>query len=528
MPAILNQVGLKEIVMSLQRPLMAVCFLTLILAGCAGGPGGGLRRDSSDTFARRAAGRTGAASGADRMTADLLFLDAVAEEMHAVLLEASVLARQQARRDDVDQEDLERYAYLLFRFQLCRSLLWEIADFYAGSPSLLHGRQSRLKAQLVGMRAAMQIAGSDSQFLLLFHDDEVARAVLNRAYPQAEIEAGTYNAILETTLNPANLDARDAAWHFFQEAGRPGGEIARAEADDAQMRTLTEAIRRYHMFGEASIERLLGKRGVVFPAFENRVRKSMAAGALKAAGEAGLSGVKALGHFSLQLLRPLARSPFARHTEFSRAQHELMRTLIQPGDVLLTYTSGYLSSLFFPGVFKHGIVYVGDDLQRQTLRIRPHWRLAPGGDNLIEAVGQGVIWNDLGLVVGEKVSLVAVLRPVIDIEERRAYLQKVHDFLGRSYDLRFDFMCPKRLCCTEVVYHTLNGRGRIQFPMAQRFGMPTLSADDMLKYYLSNPGAAFNLVFLGAPDPAASGHEGVVLVGEEANARLRSLLAGEE
>jgi hypothetical protein len=443
-----------------------------------------------------------------------------------VLLEASVLARQQAGRADVDQQDLERYAYLLFRFQLCRSLLWEIADYYADAPSLLRGRQSRLKAQLVGTRAAMQIAGSDSQFLLLFYDDEVSRAVLNRAYPQAGIEAGTYNAILETTLDPANLDARDAAWHFFQEASRPGGEIARAEADDAQIRALTEAIRRHHMYGEASIERLLGKRGVVFPAFENRIRKSMAAGALKAAGEAGLGGVKALGHFSVQLLRPFTRSPFARHTVFTREQHDLMRTLIQPGDVLLTYTSGYLSSLFFPGVFKHGIVFVGDELQRQTLRIRLRWRLAHGGDNLIEAVGQGVIWNDLGHVVGEKVSLVAVLRPVISIEERRDYLQKVYDFLGRDYDLRFDFMCPKRLCCTEVVYHTLNGRGRIQFPMVSRFGMPTLSADDILKYYLSKPGEAFELVFLGAPDPAASGHDGVVLVGEAAQARLRSLLSG--
>lgn len=512
----------------MRRRLAAVWILVMVLAGCAGGPGGGLRRDSSDTFSRRADGRTGAASGADRMTVDLLFLDSVAEEMHAVLLEASVMARQRAGREDATQEDLERYAYLLFRFQLSRSLLWEIADTYAGSPSLLRGRQTRLKAQLVGMRAAMQITSSDSQFLLLFYDDELSRAALNRAYPQAGIESGMYNAILETALDPANLDARDAAWHFFLEASRPGGEIERTAAGDAQMRGLTEAIRRYHMFGEASIERLLGKRGVLFPAFENRVRKSMAAGALKAAGEAGLGGVKALGQFSLQLLRPLTRSPFARATAFTREQHELMRTLIQPGDILLTHTSGYLSNLFFPGVFIHGIVYVGDDLQRQTLRIRQRWRLSPGGNNLIEAVGGGVSWNDLGYVVGEKVSLVAVLRPVIEIEERRAYLQQVHDFLGRPYDLRFDFMCPKRLCCTEVVYHTLNGRGRIQFPMVQRFGMPTLSADDILKYYLSKPGDAFELVFLGAPDRAASGHDGVVLVGEDANTRLRSLLAGGE
>ena len=506
---------------------VAVLLVTMLAAGCTGVTGG-LQRDKQDTFSRRADTRTGAASGRDRIEADMLFLDSFAEEMSAVLLEASVLARRGGRNDGLSQADLDRYAYLLFRFQLCRAGLWEIADYYNNAPSLFHSGTWRLKAQLLGLRTMMQISSSDSQFLLTFYDDEDSRAALNRAYPLAEIEPGTYNAILETALAPANLDARDAAWHFFQKENEPRGEIGRAAEEDAGVRALAEAVCRYHTFGEASIERLLDKRGIVFPAFENRLRKSMAAGALKAAGEAGLGGVKALGHFSLLALKPLSRSPFAVSTEFTDEQRDLMRTLIQPGDILLTYTSGYLSSIFFPGVFKHGIVYVGNKAQRETLKIESAWHGGPRNPNLIEAVGAGVIWNNLDHIVDETVTLVAVLRPALTPEQRRAYLQGVYDYLGRSYDLRFDFMSSQRLCCTEVIYHTLNGRGPIQFPMVQRFGMPTLSADDILRYFLSKPGSAFQLVFLGCPDPAASGHTGAVLTGAEAESRLRDLLDADQ
>jgi hypothetical protein len=238
--------------------------------------------------------------------------------------------------------------------------------------------------------------------------------------------------------------------------------------------------------------------------------------------------VKALGHFSLLALKPLSRSPFATSTEFTDEQRDLMRTLIQPGDILLTFTSGYLSGIFFPGVFVHGIVYVGNKAQRETLKIESAWHGGPRNPNLIEAVGAGVGWNHLDNIVVEKVTLVAVLRPALTPEQRRAYLQEVYGYLGRPYDLRFDFMSAQRLCCIELIYHTLNGRGPIQFPMVQRFGMPTLSADDILRYFLSKPGSAFQLVFLGVPDPSASGHAGAVLTGAEAESRLRDLLGADQ
>ena len=41
-----------------------------------------------------------------------------------------------------------------------------------------------------------------------------------------------------------------------------------------------------------------------------------------------------------------------------------MYDLLQPGDLILTCTAGYISDVFIPGMFKHGITYVGSPVQR--------------------------------------------------------------------------------------------------------------------------------------------------------------------
>ena len=45
-------------------------------------------------------------------------------------------------------------------------------------------------------------------------------------------------------------------------------------------------------------------------------------------------------------------------TKFSQAQKRKLHRMLEPGDVLVTYTGGYMSNLFLPGSFKHAITYV--------------------------------------------------------------------------------------------------------------------------------------------------------------------------
>ena len=49
------------------------------------------------------------------------------------------------------------------------------------------------------------------------------------------------------------------------------------------------------------------------------------------------------------------KNPNAHLIRFSPAQKREIYDLLQPGDLILTFTAGYISDVFIPGMFKHGI-----------------------------------------------------------------------------------------------------------------------------------------------------------------------------
>jgi hypothetical protein len=52
---------------------------------------------------------------------------------------------------------------------------------------------------------------------------------------------------------------------------------------------------------------------------------------------------------------------------FSDAQKQEIFKLLEPGDLILTYIAGYMSDVFIPGNFKHGITYIGSPDDREAL-----------------------------------------------------------------------------------------------------------------------------------------------------------------
>ena len=61
------------------------------------------------------------------------------------------------------------------------------------------------------------------------------------------------------------------------------------------------------------------------------------------------------------------KSPSAHLIHFSQEQKAAIYAQLEPGDLVLTYTAGYMSSIFIPGAFKHGITFIGTNEQRQAL-----------------------------------------------------------------------------------------------------------------------------------------------------------------
>ena len=58
--------------------------------------------------------------------------------------------------------------------------------------------------------------------------------------------------------------------------------------------------------------------------------------------------------------------------------------VLQPGDILLTYTGGYMSNLFLPGSFKHAITYVGDNQQRKKAGLELSTSASPDSRNVLQ------------------------------------------------------------------------------------------------------------------------------------------------
>ena len=234
-------------------------------------------------------------------------------------------------------------------------------------------------------------------------------------------------------------------------------------------------------------------------------------------------------------------------SEFTAAQKRRLHRLLQPGDVLLTYTGGYMSNLFLPGAFKHAITYVGDNNQRRRVGVKPsridfidgsefsrlRERLevervvGPDGEmpaDVIEAVAEGVIFNSLDHLLDTHTTRIVALRPRLAPDERRSFLLRVFSLLGTKYDFAFDFSDASSHCCTEVVYRALNQTGPVQFALSKRGGYYNMSGDDIVKAHYARPGA-FEVVFFAVPEMKdGEKRKARILRGAEAEHQLRMLV----
>jgi hypothetical protein len=237
------------------------------------------------------------------------------------------------------------------------------------------------------------------------------------------------------------------------------------------------------------------------------------------------------------------RSPIAYSVKFSSEQVKQVETLMQPGDIALTASSGYMSNLFLPGTFKHGVAYIGPVNKRNAVgltvltpsglpehrreKYRRATEVSPVHGNkadLIEAVSEGVVFNTIGHYLLDNALRVVVLRPVLKPAERLDFINRVYSYLGDEYDFKFDFSDASELCCTELVYRTLNGCGPVRFKLTPQFGRMILQADDIVHEFLDSSEGAFELVLLAEEDPAGKNHEGRILTGDPGIQRLRELV----
>ncbi len=80
-----------------------------------------------------------------------------------------------------------------------------------------------------------------------------------------------------------------------------------------------------------------------------------------------------------------------------------------------------------------------------------------------------------------------ILRPRLREPEMQQFLLQSYTYLDEGYDFRFDFADTTYQACTELIYRALDGKGGIEFELTERVGHVTLSADDIVTFYLEKP-----------------------------------------
>lgn len=387
---------------------------------------------------------------------------------------------------------------------------------------------------------------SDASLVSAFRGDTVAIDKLNEEFYRSRIPPRTYERLLLGITSEERLGAlRDSLLLYTAQLDDPDSAIASIVKQSSVYSDLVDRTKSAAQNMDAIVQELVETQSRIVPELDNRLRHTRVAKLLRSSeGEAGVLLFAARAHLFKGVSR--IKNPEAHLIKFSADQKRQVYDALQVGDIILTFTAGYISDIFIPGAFKHAITFVGSvqdrqdaglladrlvflpDAEREVLLKSVGIVTLPSGQqaDVIEAVGEGVIFNHLGHIMDTHINRLLVLRPQVTTEERTQALANVFLFLGDEYDFKFDFADASKQVCTEVVYRAYDGKGPIEFSLVERAGHETLSADDIVNNLLGSPGNVFDFVLFAEEAPDTQQHRARILTGDEGTRRMQGLMGG--
>jgi hypothetical protein len=441
-------------------------------------------------------------------------------------------------------DETDRIEALLFQFLLRREQLWNMTLVYGDRDRNFAGAEDQTRAFALGYSAAVLQDYYSTRFVLDFMDESAAIRKINEIHHKYDIPADSFDSVFNAVTSPKDINAiRDAHKFFVEESRKTDSAFVRIIAGDPEYKALLEGAEKWYAASTASTDKILKKRSIILPDVANFLRQN------KLMEEAR----KVTKHISdnLYVAQGLLfnnfgdiRQPMTEPADFNPDQVRLIKSLIQPGDLIFSFTAGYMSNVFLPGRFKHGITYIGTPEQRLSLGFTTDKiggipgpklkkleqdmktaKLDTGYDaDVIEAVAEGVIFNSLDYILKTHVNRMLVLRPRVSHDDRIQALGNTFLLLGSMYDFNFDFVDTSYQCCTEVIYRSYNKRGKIDFTLVPRAGVKTLAADDIVEYYLAAKEPVFDFIFLAEENPKSPIHGAVITTGDAGLQKLKDVM----
>ncbi len=479
-----------------------------------------------------------------QLNSDFLIISNVVAEMEVLTDELSHLIWKLKTSDKkyITNTENKEAEYILFKFINAIDTLSNIMTFYrnASYPT----KETHIDGASIAILAGINLSYYTSRFVSLSINNTKIIKLLNASHSKYEIQKGSYNKLFLAVTNIDNISLMDRAWEMFNRELYSVGKHELKEnsryyqlhADDLQNKYFEAYIQvRYILFAS----------GKVFPNIENRLRHSTIISLERKASNLTMDSV---GYLHGSVFKNVARikNPTIHILKFSSEQKELIQSLSQPGDIILTYTAGYMSNVFLPGIFKHGITYIGTEEERisaglthnaikkhtvsdqQYSAFKSNMKITeyPKGyeANVIEAVAEGVIINSLDYLLETHINRLLILRPKISRNERIKQLTTIYNYVGTPYDFSFNFSDDSHQCCTELIYRSLNIKGNIKFPFDRINRKWVLTADDIANYSLNKGSQQFDIILFADKPENNSDNNAVIFTGEESIIQLKKLM----
>ena len=403
-------------------------------------------------------------------------------------IQTSATRHETGHFSNVESDKIEN---LLFRYLVLRRSVWDIINKYRDYNTYSNDPTENMKALLVGYSSALTLYKYSGILITKNMGDDQVIDKLNEAYFRSGISRGSFRKVYHSLTNLANLDELDIARELITtEMDAPGTplNLLRMDTTYGPLITKLESLHYTHI---KLREEILNHFVLITPELTNRLRHSTIkkeVGKLISKAGGRFEALKAIvfthvGHIKAPGIEPLI---------FSEDDKSQLLNLLQPGDIILTYAEGFMSNIFLPGIFKHGMIYTGrrenwDQSDWDKIHITDHQKsLIQVNDNIIEAIAEGVVSGPLEEILDTGINRLAVFRPTLSNQEIMGVMQTIHSYLGNQYDFSFDFNDAESQVCTEVIYRGFNEIGNIQFGLSKRAGTLNLSAEDVCKYAINS------------------------------------------
>ena len=288
-------------------------------------------------------------------------LEATAQEIHAQLAEFHKAAgwRQRGYFSSSEHDDIE---WLFFRYVQNHRAFWGEIDRLGGVDLALTADAEHPGAHLLVLHAGLALADASTFLVAEFQADPVAVAKLNESFYRSEIPADTYEKIALSATDAKRRKALAKAWALHEkDSSDPNSSAVAACILNPELTPILASL--------APLWARVATQSKQIDPSRDRILTDLDHGLAAESTRASDRSIDALAYETRALVfKDVSRikDPAARLIKFSAAQKQELHRLLSPGDILLSYTAGYISDVFIPGTFKHGITYVGVEAEREA------------------------------------------------------------------------------------------------------------------------------------------------------------------